>query len=143
MRSPSADPNGGISASCRAGAIADRKSSRRNCCTSGKLFDKGRFGMFFALFIFGEVFPRWWERWPNRFNGGWAELSSLTSDSMRSTYIYRGHRRIFASVSYTLSKATNTSEPDGNGIGPNQSIISRLGDEERGQAWWISGIGLS
>src|SRR5262249_60400308 len=33
---------------------------------------------------------------------------------------------------YTLSKATNTSEPDGNGIAPNQSALSRLGEEERG-----------
>src|SRR5207244_4153607 len=32
---------------------------------------------------------------------------------------------------YTLSKATNTSEPDGNGINPNQNTISRLGEEER------------
>ena len=39
---------------------------------------------------------------------------------------------MFASVSYTLSKATNTFEPDGNGINPNQSIITRLGEEERG-----------
>jgi hypothetical protein len=31
-----------------------------------------------------------------------------------------------------LSRATNTSEPDGNGIGPNQSTFSRLGEEERG-----------
>jgi hypothetical protein len=31
-----------------------------------------------------------------------------------------------------LSKATNTSEPDGNGIGPNEAIISRLGEVERG-----------
>jgi hypothetical protein len=47
-------------------------------------------------------------------------------------FTYRGNRKIFASVSYTLSKATNTSEPDGNGIGPNQAIISRLNEEERG-----------
>ena len=31
-----------------------------------------------------------------------------------------------------LSKATNTSEPDGNGIGPNESNIARLGEVERG-----------
>ena len=31
-----------------------------------------------------------------------------------------------------MSKATNTSEPDGNGIGPNQNTFSRLGEEERG-----------
>jgi hypothetical protein len=45
---------------------------------------------------------------------------------------FRGHSRMFAAVSYTLSKATNTSEPDGNGIGPNESHLSRLGEEERG-----------
>jgi hypothetical protein len=39
---------------------------------------------------------------------------------------------MFASVSYTLSKATNTFEPDGNGIGPNESHISQLGEIERG-----------
>jgi hypothetical protein len=39
---------------------------------------------------------------------------------------------MFASVSYTLSKATNTTEPDGNGINPNESILSRLGEVERG-----------
>ena len=33
---------------------------------------------------------------------------------------------------YTLSKATNTTEPDGNGIGPNDANIARLGEEERG-----------
>jgi hypothetical protein len=35
-------------------------------------------------------------------------------------------------LSYTLSKATNTSEPDGNGIGPNDSNLARLGEVERG-----------
>jgi hypothetical protein len=39
---------------------------------------------------------------------------------------------MFLSVSYTLSKATNTTEPDGNGIGANQSSLERLGEEERG-----------
>jgi len=39
---------------------------------------------------------------------------------------------MFASVSYTLSKATNTTEPDGNGINPDQSISTRLGEGERG-----------
>src|SRR6185295_6675161 len=43
-----------------------------------------------------------------------------------------GNRRMFASVGYTLSKATNTTEPDGNGIGPNESHISQLGELERG-----------
>ena len=31
-----------------------------------------------------------------------------------------------------MSKATNTFEPDGNGIGPNESNISQLGELERG-----------
>jgi hypothetical protein len=39
---------------------------------------------------------------------------------------------MYAAVSYTLSKATNTTEPDGNGIAANQSNIARLGEEERG-----------
>ena len=39
---------------------------------------------------------------------------------------------MFAAVSYTLSKATNTFEPDGNGIGPNENHISQLGETERG-----------
>src|ERR671929_190748 len=39
---------------------------------------------------------------------------------------------MYAAVSYTLSKATNTTEPDGNGIGPNEPNILRLGEDERG-----------
>jgi hypothetical protein len=35
-------------------------------------------------------------------------------------------------VSYTFSSATNTFEPDGNGIGPNDSNITTLGEIERG-----------
>lgn len=53
-------------------------------------------------------------------------------NGLQMLFSYRGNRKLFASVSYTLSKATNTSEPDGNGINPNQSIITRLGEEERG-----------
>jgi hypothetical protein len=53
-------------------------------------------------------------------------------DGLQTQFSYRGNRRMYASVSYTLSKATNIFEPDGNGIAPNQSIISRLGEEERG-----------
>ena len=44
----------------------------------------------------------------------------------------RGIAKMYAGLSYTLSKATNTSEPDGNGIGPKQSNLARLGEEERG-----------
>lgn len=53
-------------------------------------------------------------------------------DGLQTLVSYRGNRRIYASVSYTLSKATNTTEPDGNGIGPNESNISQLGEIERG-----------
>jgi hypothetical protein len=53
-------------------------------------------------------------------------------DGLQTQFSYRGNRRIYAAVSYTLSKATNTTEPDGNGIGPNDSSIARLGEIERG-----------
>jgi hypothetical protein len=53
-------------------------------------------------------------------------------DGLQMNFRYRGNRRMFAEVSYTLSKATNTFEPDGNGIASNQGVISRLGEEERG-----------
>jgi hypothetical protein len=53
-------------------------------------------------------------------------------DGLQTLFSYRGNRKMFASVSYTLSKATNTFEPDGNGVGPNESHISQLGEQERG-----------
>lgn len=53
-------------------------------------------------------------------------------DGLQTQFSYRGNRRMYASVSYTLSKATNTFEPDGNGIGPNESNITQLGEIERG-----------
>jgi hypothetical protein len=53
-------------------------------------------------------------------------------DGLQTLFSYRGNRKMFASVSYTLAKATNTFEPDGNGIGPNESHISQLGEHERG-----------
>ena len=53
-------------------------------------------------------------------------------DGLQTQFSYRGNRKMYASVSYTLSKATNTFEPDGNGIGPNESNISELGEVERG-----------
>src|SRR5260370_3850568 len=34
--------------------------------------------------------------------------------------------------SATLSKATNTTEPDGNGVNPDQGLVTRLGEGERG-----------
>jgi hypothetical protein len=53
-------------------------------------------------------------------------------DGLQTQVTYRGNRRLFAALSYTLSKATNTTEPDGNGIGPNDSNIASLGEVERG-----------
>jgi len=71
-------------------------------------------------------------------NGGIRQVNVIMNlgvadyDGLQTQITYRGNRRMYAALSYTLSKATNTSEPDGNGIGPNQSILSRLGEEERG-----------
>jgi hypothetical protein len=59
-------------------------------------------------------------------------LGAADYHGLQTLISYRGNRKMHASLSYTLSKATNTAEPDGNGIGPNQSHISRLGEEERG-----------
>ncbi|MGA9994641.1 MAG: TonB-dependent receptor [Pyrinomonadaceae bacterium] len=53
-------------------------------------------------------------------------------NGLQTLLSYRGNRKLYASISYTLSKATNTTEPDGNGIGPNEANIARLGEEERG-----------
>lgn len=71
-------------------------------------------------------------------NGGVRQVNVLmnlgVSDyhALQTLLSYRGNRKLKFSVSYTLAKATNTSEPDGNGVGPNQSNIARLGEEERG-----------
>jgi hypothetical protein len=71
-------------------------------------------------------------------NGGVRQVNVLMNlgvadyDGLQTQLTYRGSSRLYAAVSYTLAKATNTFEPDGNGIGPNESSISRLGEEERG-----------
>ena len=71
-------------------------------------------------------------------NGGVRQVNVIMNlgvadyDGLQTQFSYRGNRKMFASVSYTLSKATNTFEPDGNGIGPNESHISQLGELERG-----------
>jgi hypothetical protein len=53
-------------------------------------------------------------------------------DGLQTQLTYRGSSRLYASVSYTLSKATNTFEPDGNGIAPSDSNLASLGEQERG-----------
>ena len=71
-------------------------------------------------------------------NGGVRQVNVIMNfgvadyNGLQANFSYRGNHKMFASLSYTLSKATNTTEPDGNGINPNQSIITRLGEEERG-----------
>jgi hypothetical protein len=71
-------------------------------------------------------------------NGGVRNVNVLMNlgvadyDGLQTLVSYRGHPRMYASLSYTLAKATNTTEPDGNGINPNDANIARLGEEERG-----------
>jgi hypothetical protein len=70
-------------------------------------------------------------------NGGVRQVNVLMNlgqadyDGLQTQLRYQG-TRLQGSVGYTLSKATNTFEPDGNGIGPNDSNIARLGEVERG-----------
>ena len=59
-------------------------------------------------------------------------LGAADYNGLQTQISYRGHPRMYAGLSYTLSKATNTTEPDGNGIAPNDANIARLGEEERG-----------
>ena len=71
-------------------------------------------------------------------NGGVRQVNVLMNlgvadyDGLQTQFSYRGNHRMYAAASYTLSKATNTIEPDGNGVGPNDSNLARLGDVERG-----------
>jgi hypothetical protein len=71
-------------------------------------------------------------------NGGIRQVNVIMNlgeadyNGLQTNFAYRGSRKMYASVSYTLSKATNTTEPDGNGINPNESIITRLGEVEHG-----------
>ncbi|HUS20276.1 MAG TPA: TonB-dependent receptor [Terriglobales bacterium] len=71
-------------------------------------------------------------------NGGVRQINVLTNlgvadyDGLQTQFNYRGSSRMYLAVSYTLSKATNTTEPDGNGIAPDQGNLARLGEIERG-----------
>jgi carboxypeptidase family protein len=71
-------------------------------------------------------------------NGGVSAVNVLMNlgvadyNGLQTLVTYRGNPRMYASLSYTLSKATNTTEPDGNGVAPNQGHIDRLGEQERG-----------
>ncbi len=71
-------------------------------------------------------------------NGGIRQVNVLRNlgiadyNGLQNQISYRGNGRLYAVLSYTLAKATNTTEPDGNGIGPNEAVLSRLGETERG-----------
>jgi len=71
-------------------------------------------------------------------NGGVRQVNVIMNlgvadyNGLQTQFSYRGNAKLYASVSYTLSSATNTFEPDGNGIGPNESHITQLGELERG-----------
>jgi hypothetical protein len=71
-------------------------------------------------------------------NGGVRQVNVLMNygvadyDGLQTQLSYRGNPRFMAALNYTLSKATNTMEPDGNGISPNQTNLARLGEDERG-----------
>jgi hypothetical protein len=71
-------------------------------------------------------------------NGGVRQVNALINlgvadyDGWTTEVSYRGDPKTHLAISYTLSKATNTTEPDGNGINPNESNISALGEQERG-----------
>jgi hypothetical protein len=73
-------------------------------------------------------------------NGGVRQVNVLMNlgvadyNGLQTQFSYRGNRKMYASISYTLSKATNTTEPDGNGVNPNDSNIARLGEQERGSS---------
>jgi hypothetical protein len=70
-------------------------------------------------------------------NGGVRQVNVLMNlgeadyNGLQTQFTYRSSR-LYAALSYTLSHATNTTEPDGNGVGPDQSNIARLGEVERG-----------
>jgi hypothetical protein len=59
-------------------------------------------------------------------------LGEASYNGIQTQLTYRGSARLFAALSYTYSHATNTTEPDGNGIAPNDSNIASLGDQELG-----------
>ena len=71
-------------------------------------------------------------------NGGVRSVNVLMNlgvadyDGLQTQVTYRGNPKMYAALSYTLAKATNTTEPDGNGVNPNDPNIARLGEEERG-----------
>jgi hypothetical protein len=70
-------------------------------------------------------------------NGGFRQINVIMNlgvadyDGLQTMVRYTG-TKLAATLSYTLSSATNTTEPNGNGVNPNDANIARLGEEERG-----------
>lgn len=70
--------------------------------------------------------------------GGVRQVNVLTNlgeadyHGLQTQITYSSNPRLYASLSYTLSKATNTTEPDGNGVAPNDGNIASLGNVENG-----------
>ncbi|HTS03721.1 MAG TPA: TonB-dependent receptor [Thermoanaerobaculia bacterium] len=70
-------------------------------------------------------------------NGGVREVNVLMNlgvadyDGLQTQLRYHGEK-LDATISYTLSRATNTTEPDGNGVAPSDGNIATLGEAERG-----------
>jgi hypothetical protein len=71
-------------------------------------------------------------------NGGVRQANVLMNlgvadyNGLQTQISYRGRARLYVALSYTLSSATNTTEPDGNGVNPDQGTLARLGETERG-----------
>jgi hypothetical protein len=71
-------------------------------------------------------------------NGGVRQVNVLMNlgnaqyDALQTQITYRANPKMFASLSYTLSKSMNDTEPDGNGISASDSNIARLAAPEWG-----------
>ena len=81
--------------------------------------------------------------------GGIRQVSTIMNlgvgdyDGLQTQISYRGISRMFASLSYTLSKATNTFEPDGNGIAPKSPTSCDWARSNVDRVWSISVIARS
>jgi hypothetical protein len=68
-------------------------------------------------------------------NGGYRQINAIENKGVADydglqTMLRWQNERSAVSISYTLSKATNTTEPNGNGAGQND--FNQLGEQERG-----------
>ena len=61
-------------------------------------------------------------------------------NALQTNLVYRGNRKLFASLSYTLSKATNTTEPDATASIPTRALSRVSVKKNVDQAWSINVI---